>query len=97
MKFDILYHEDVIKEDIPKLDETIRKRLKKAIEEKLSRQPDIFGKPLRRSIKGYRKLRVGDYRVIFRIEKEKIKIFIIQHRSTVYKNINKRISKGTRD
>lgn len=91
MKFDILYHEDVIKTDIPKLGESEKKRIKKAIEYKLSQQPDVFGKPLRRSIKGYRKLRIGDYRVIFRIENKKIKIFIIQHRSTVYKNIKKRI------
>ena len=91
MRFHILYHEDVVKDDIPKLDATVKKRIKKAIEGKLSEQPDIFGKPLRRSIKGYRKLRVGDYRIIFIIENEKIKIFIIQHRSVVYKNINKRI------
>ncbi|MDP2693155.1 MAG: type II toxin-antitoxin system RelE/ParE family toxin [bacterium] len=91
MKFAILYHEDVVKIDIPKLDVAIRKRIKRAIEDKLPQQPDVFGKPLRRSIKGYRKLRVGDYRVIFRIEKNKIKIFIIQHRSVIYKNIKKRI------
>ena len=91
MKFDILYHEDVVKIDIPKLDETTKKRIKKNIESKLSQHPDIFGKPLRQSIKGYRKLRIGDYRIIFRIKKNKIYIFIIQHRSVVYKNINKRI------
>jgi len=44
-------------------------------------EPELYGKPLRRSLKGYRKLRVGDYRVIFRIEKHFIKIFVIQHRS----------------
>lgn len=91
MKFNISYHEDVVKNDIPKLDNAVKQRVKKAIEEKLSQHPDVFGKPLRRSIKGYRKLRVGDYRVIFRIEKEKIRIFIIQHRSSVYKNVDKRI------
>lgn len=91
MKFEIIYHQEVVKDDIPKLDKTVKKKIRKAIEEKLFEHPDIFGKPLRRSIKGYRKLRVGDYRIIFRIEKRQVKIFIIQHRSVVYKDADKRI------
>lgn len=91
MRFEIVYHQDVVRDDIPKLDVFIKKKIRRAIEEKLFENPDVFGKPLRRSVKGYRKLRVGDYRIIFRIEKKKVKIFIIQHRSVVYKNVDKRI------
>lgn len=86
MKYDISYHERVVKDDIPKLSPVIKKRIKLAIEQKLITHPEIFGKPLRKSLKGYRKLRIGDYRIIFRIEKNLVKIFIIQHRSVVYKN-----------
>ena len=91
MIFDILYHEVVVKDDILKLSSFWKAKIKTAIENKLTEHPELFGKPLRKSLKGYRKLRVGDYRVIFRIEKMAIKILAIQHRSVVYKIINRRI------
>ena len=84
INYGILYHEDVLREDIPQLSKKNKVRIKKAIEEKLGKAPETFGKPLRRSLKGYRKLRVGDFRIIFRIEKRNVKIFAIQHRSVVY-------------
>ncbi len=90
MIYTVTYHEAVVAEDIPKLGGTVKKQIRLAIEKKLTTHPEIFGVPLRRSLKGYRKLRVGDYRVIFRIEKETVKIFIIGHRSIVYQKIDKR-------
>lgn len=91
LEFEIQYHKDVVESDIPKLSKTWQKKIKNAIEQKLVTSPDIFGKPLRRSLKGYRKLRVGDYRIIFSIDKNTIKIFTILHRSIVYKDINNRL------
>ncbi len=88
--FKIMYHERAVKADIPKLTISDRDRIKRAIEKKLTVEPEIFGKPLRRSLKGYRKLRVGDYRVIFRMEKKMVKIFCVGHRTVVYKEVNKR-------
>lgn len=85
MSYEIEYHESVVKKDIPKLGVSIKDRIKKSIEEKLLVAPEKFGKPLRKSLKNNRKLRVGDYRVIFRIEKKKVKIFKIGHRSIAYK------------
>ncbi len=84
MNFEITYHELVVKLDIPRLSPEVRKRIKHAIETRLITHPNLYGKPLRKSLKNYRKLRVGDYRVIFRIEKNIVKIFIIAHRSFVY-------------
>ena len=90
MKFVLRYQQDVVKIDIPALPKKERGRIQKAIEEKLVVHPEIFGKPLRRSLKGYRKLRVGDYRIIFRIEDRVVKIFAIGHRSVVYEEYGKR-------
>jgi len=84
MTFTIRYHEAVAKVDIPRLGKSERGRIQRAIETKLTTHPEQFGKPLRHSLKGYRKLRVGDYRVIFRIEESVVKILAIQHRSVVY-------------
>ena len=91
MNFEIKYHELVIKQDIPELSSVMKNRIKNAIENKLMHNPLDFSKPLRRSLKNYRKLRIGDYRVIFQIDKNIIKIFIIQHRSVIYKHATKRI------
>ena len=89
MIFKIHYHEAVVGEDIPKLSREWKNTIRKAIEEKLTSNPEIFGKPLRQSLKGYRKLRVGDYRIVFHIQKNIIKVFAIQHRSVIYKMLQK--------
>lgn len=88
--FDIVYHPLVVSNDIPQLSSKWKEKIKQSIEERLTTHPDLYGKPLRRTLKGYRKLRVGDYRVIFQIEKRMIKILIIQHRSVVYGDVSKR-------
>ena len=92
MTFEIKYIDSVQKEDLPKLSKTAKNNIKKAIEKKLVNEPELYGKPLRRSLKGYRKLRVEDYRVIFRIHRKIVKIIIIQHRSVVYKHTSIRIN-----
>ena len=89
--FNVTYHHLVVDDDIPKLPNEWKERVRRAIEERLMTQPDLYGKPLRRSLKGYRKLRVGDYRIVFRIEKNTVRILIIQHRSVVYQQAEKRI------
>jgi len=88
--FEILYHYLVVHEDIPRLSKLWREKIRAAIENRLVTKPDLYGKPLRRSLKGYRKLRVGDYRIIFKIDGRKVKILIIQHRSVIYSDVKKR-------
>ena len=50
--------------------------------------PIGFGKPLRYSLKGHRRLRVSDYRIVYRIEPEEHSVIIIaiKHRKVVYDN-----------
>ena len=89
--FRIQYESHVVDEDIPRLSVLHRARIKHAIETKLTVRPQDFGKPLRRSLKGYRKLRVGDHRVIFRIVAQTVKVFAIGHRSVVYTEAERRV------
>lgn len=91
VEFEIVYQLAVKQEDIPCVSETWRNKIESAIQEKLTTHPDVYGKPLRRSFRGYRKLRVGDYRVVFRIEAIRVKIFAIAHRSVVYKIMEHRL------
>ena len=91
MPFELRYHPDVRDVDIPKLNETLKKRIKKAIEERLSISPHQYGEPLRKTLKGYWKLRVGDYRVVYKVKGNEVWIFAIINRKDVYTKIIKRI------
>lgn len=48
--------------------------------------PIGFGKPLRYSLKGHRRLRVSDYRIVYRIDPDANTVVIvsIKHRKDVY-------------
>ena len=80
-----VYHPE-IKKDLKSLPRNIRERIRKAIEERLVLNPLKFGKPLRYSARGYRRMRVGDYRIIYRIKTKNIIILKIGHRREVYKS-----------
>lgn len=86
----VVYHPKVKSEDIPRLVKTAILRIRKAIEDRLCLDPEQFGRPLRRGLQGYRKFRVGDYRIIYKIDHQDIKILIIGHRQDVYDKTNKR-------
>ena len=88
--FRVIYHHLVVRDDVPKLSNEWREKVRSAIERRLTTRPELYGKPLRRSLRGYRKLRVGDLRVIFRIERDMVKIIVIQHRSVAYAEAQKR-------
>ncbi len=87
MSYKILLHPDVITQDLKKMDGSVKPLIAKAIENKLSIDPLSYGVPLRKSLKGGRKLRVGNYRILFEIEDEIIKIYRIDHRSVIYEKI----------
>ena len=86
IRYHIHYAEQVVQKHIPDLPTTAKSLIKRAIEERLTIDPIGFGKPLRYSLKGHRRLRVGDYRIVYRIEPhEKIVLVIaIKHRKDVY-------------
>lgn len=90
MKYTLIYHPDIKEDDLPPLPANIRQRIKQAIETRLLNDPVKFGVPLRRSLKGSRKLRVGDYRIIYRLKKNTILILKIGHRKEVYYQFEKR-------
>jgi mRNA interferase RelE/StbE len=93
MSYRIFYHPDVAEEDLPDISKNIKARIKKAIEQRLLSEPDKYGEPLKRGLRGYRKLRVGDYRVIYKVDKENIVILKIGHRKEVYSKMHIRFGK----
>ena len=115
MVYNLVYHADVEKVDLPRIDEKnksmikraieerltmqpeiygkpLQRTLKRAIEERLKTQPEIYGKPLQRTLKGYWKLRVGEFRIVFKIFGNELRIYGIIHRKRVYRDIVKRMT-----
>jgi mRNA interferase RelE/StbE len=86
--YSLEYVEDVVSQDIPSLSKSARALILKAIEERLMVDPISFGKPLRYTLKGYRRLRVGRYRIVYKIDDKRRTVIInaIDHRKDVYTN-----------
>lgn len=84
--YKICYLEEVTRKHIPNLSSSAKTLIKRAIEERLMIDPLSFGKPLRYSLKGHRRLRISDYRIVYRIEFETNTVIIIaiKHRKDVY-------------
>ena len=86
MAFNLKYHPDVKSADLPRINVKTRERIRRAIESRLMTAPQEYGLPLRKSLRGYWKLRVGDFRVVFKIEGEVVYVLGIRHRKSVYED-----------
>ena len=90
MYYIVRYH-PLVRKDLSTINTTIKARIKNAIEKRLMVDPIKYGDPLRKTLKGYRKVRVGDYRIVYKIEGEYIYILGILHRKEIYKKAELRI------
>lgn len=77
--------------DLESISAPLRNRIQNAIETKLTTQPELFGKPLRHSLAGFRVLRVGGYRVVYLIKQLIVLILLIGDRKYVYREALKRL------
>ncbi len=91
MAYQVVYHPE-IKKDLDGIPQNIKETIMRAIEERLVNNPEAVSQPLKRSLKGYRKLRVGDYRIIHKIQGNSIIILKIGNRKDVYDKIFSRVS-----
>jgi len=84
--YTVKYLEVVVDKHIPSLPMSARPLIKRVIEERLMIDPVGFGKPLRYSLKGHRRIRVSDYRVVYRIEPDghTVLVVAIKHRKDIY-------------
>ena len=75
--------------DLRKIDPEIQRRILRYLREKIAteKDPRRFGAPLRRELSGLWKYRLGDYRLICRIEDKKVIVYVIRigHRKDIYK------------
>jgi len=76
MNWTIEFHPKV-KNDIKAIGHASARRARKAIEDKLQTDPEKHGRPLRGNLHGWRKLRVGDLRIVYRIEKDRVVVLVL--------------------
>jgi mRNA interferase RelE/StbE len=85
--FKVEYAKGVLK-DLKKLPKEVREQALEVVEKILAAEPHA-GKPLTGPYKGLWKYRIGDYRIIYSIERDRLVIFVlrIRHRKDVYQGI----------
>ncbi len=86
IKYDVCYLEELIYKHIPSLPMKDKTLIKRAIEGQWLILLDL--EDLCYSLKGHKRLRMSDYPIVYRIDSETKKVFIvaIKHRKDVYED-----------
>lgn len=74
----IKFHPLVLREDFKKVDSENQRQILRQIVKKLSINPEAYGKALSGELRGYWRLRIGDFRVIYRILKDKVEVLVVK-------------------
>lgn len=90
----VIYHQET-EADLKILGYAEARRILKVIDERIANgEPDKIGKPLSGDLAGCRRIRVGNTRIVYRINKKEIEVFIIavgiRRESLVYEAAKKR-------
>ena len=89
MSYLIKYHK-AVKDDLNSLEVLSKVRIKRAIETRLATDPIKSGELLKGNLKGFRKLRIGDYRIVYKVIEEEVLILGIRHRKDIYEVMKNR-------
>ena len=76
MKWEIIYHHDVVN-DMESVGPSSARRIMKAIDTKLTKNPLVFGSPLSGNLSSFRKLRVGDFRIVYQVKRIRVIVFVL--------------------
>ncbi|TFB43145.1 type II toxin-antitoxin system RelE/ParE family toxin [Pseudomonas sp. F01002] len=77
MVWGVIYHPEVQK-DLDLLGAVAANRILDVIEERIiNGEPDKSGKPLRASLAGCRRIRIGDTRIVYRVDGKAIQVLIV--------------------
>ena len=77
MAWTVLYH-PAVQDDFRRLGRVEARKIQTVIDERLIKgEPDNAGKQLSGALAGYRRMRTGSTRIVYRVNKGKIEILII--------------------
>lgn len=94
MNWTVIYHQD-IEDDLESVGPSAARRIMRAIDTKMIKAPSQFGAPLSGNLSGFRKLRIGDYRVVYQVVDAKVTVLVLavgpRRDKEIYKAATKRI------
>jgi len=76
MSWTIFYHQD-FEDDLKSIGPAAARRVMRAIDAKLAHTPLQFGSPLSGNSGDFRKLRIGDYRVVYQVFGETVTVYVL--------------------
>lgn len=76
MTWSVVYHH-AVEEDLESIGHSAARRIVRAIDDNLTRAPANFGAPLSGNLADFRKLRVGDYRVVYQVRQETVVVYVL--------------------
>ncbi|MDF3933541.1 type II toxin-antitoxin system RelE family toxin [Pseudomonas citronellolis] len=77
MAWKVIYHEAVMG-DLVRLGKVDARRILRAIAERIvDGEPDKLGKPLAGKLAGCRRMRVGNTRIVYRVDGHRVEVLII--------------------
>ncbi len=95
--WNVALHRLVIEEDFKRINQHDQSIILKTIRKKLGTAPEKYGSPLRHDLKGFRKLKISDYRVVYKIEKAEVKVYVVKvglrKDEKVYREMMQRLKK----
>lgn len=91
----VLIDELVFDEDFKDIDRLDQQKIIKSIRKKLTIDPERYGNPLKGDLKGLWKLRVGQYRVIYKVKIDRVSVYVIKvgfrRDEEIYREVIKRL------
>jgi mRNA interferase RelE/StbE len=90
LAFDLAYHPEV-EADLRRLPRNLQRRVLAAIANRLAAAPEKYGRPLSGPLSRYRKLRVGDVRVVFDLLGSQVVVYAALDRKVVYQEVARRL------
>lgn len=76
MTWTVVYHH-AVEDDLESIGPSAARRVVRAIDDKLTRAPLQFGAPLAGNLAEFRKLCVGDCRVVYQVRERNVVVFVL--------------------
>ena len=93
MTWTVIYHHGV-EEDLQRVGKSMARRIIRAIDTKLTQAPHDFGAPLSGNLADFRKLRVGNCRVVYQVLGTEVVVYVLavgfRRNKEIYQTVLKR-------
>ena len=100
MNWTIRYHRDV-EDDLESITASAARRILYAIDTKLTKDPLQFGASLSGNLSTFRKLRIGDYRLVYQVINAEVTVYVLavgpRRDKEIYNVASKRVRQNSKN